>query len=91
MIRRPVDFRALNEARSSRPRERVVGPDHGPVLVVGGSGPVASGKSTLASHLAERLEQMAAEFGQSAGVADIVAFVRAKSARALCQPNTEGR
>ena len=36
--------------------------------------------------LAERVERLADEFGDAAGVADIVAFVRAKSSRALCRP-----
>ncbi len=39
--------------------------------------------------LAERVERLAAELGDTAGVADIVAFVRAKSARALCRPKAE--
>jgi UDP-N-acetylglucosamine acyltransferase len=39
--------------------------------------------------LAERVERLAAELGESAGVADIVAFVRAKSSRALCRPKRE--
>ncbi len=39
--------------------------------------------------LAERVERLAAELGESAGVADIVAFVRAKSSRALCRPKKE--
>ncbi len=39
--------------------------------------------------LAERVERLAAEFGDSAGVADIVAFVRTKSSRALCRPKSE--
>ena len=39
--------------------------------------------------LAERVESLADEFGESAGVADIVAFVRAKSSRALCRPKAE--
>ena len=40
--------------------------------------------------LAERVERLAAELGDSAGVADIVAFVRAQSARALCRPKGNG-
>ncbi len=39
--------------------------------------------------LAERVERLATELGDAAGVADIVAFVRAKSARALCRPKRE--
>ncbi len=39
--------------------------------------------------LAERVERLAAELGDAAGVADIVAFVRAKSSRALCRPKKE--
>ncbi len=39
--------------------------------------------------LAERVERLATELGESAGVADLVAFVRAKSSRALCRPKTE--
>jgi UDP-N-acetylglucosamine acyltransferase len=39
--------------------------------------------------LAERVERLAAELGESAGVGDIVAFVRAKSSRALCRPKRE--
>ncbi len=39
--------------------------------------------------LAERVERLAAELGDSAGVADIVTFVRAQSARALCRPKSE--
>ncbi len=39
--------------------------------------------------LAERVERLAAELGDAAGVADIVAFVRAKSSRALCRPKRE--
>jgi UDP-N-acetylglucosamine acyltransferase len=39
--------------------------------------------------LAERVERLAAEHGESAGVAAIVAFVRAKSSRALCRPKAE--
>ncbi|MHA1151648.1 MAG: acyl-ACP--UDP-N-acetylglucosamine O-acyltransferase [Alphaproteobacteria bacterium] len=38
--------------------------------------------------LAERVERLAAELGESAGVADIVAFVRAKSSRPLCRPKS---
>ena len=41
--------------------------------------------------LAERVERLAAELGDSAGVADLVAFVRAKSSRALCRPKGNGR
>ncbi len=40
--------------------------------------------------LAERVERLAAELGDSAGVADLVAFVRAKSSRALCRPKGNG-
>ena len=40
--------------------------------------------------LAERVERLAAELGDSAGVADIVAFVRAQSTRALCRPKGNG-
>jgi UDP-N-acetylglucosamine acyltransferase len=40
--------------------------------------------------LAERVERLAAEFGQSAAVSDVVAFVRAKSSRALCRPKGNG-
>ncbi len=36
--------------------------------------------------LAERVERVAREFGGSAGVGEIVEFVRAESARALCRP-----
>ena len=39
--------------------------------------------------LAERVERLAAELGDAAGVADIGAFGRAKSARALCRPKRE--
>jgi len=39
--------------------------------------------------LAERVERLAAELGESAGVADIVAFVRAKSSRPLCRPKKD--
>ncbi len=39
--------------------------------------------------LAERVERLAAELGESAGVADIVAFVRAKSSRPLCRPKRD--
>ncbi len=39
--------------------------------------------------LAERVERLAAEYGEAAGVADIVAFVRAKSSRALCRPKRD--
>jgi UDP-N-acetylglucosamine acyltransferase len=39
--------------------------------------------------LAERVERLAAELGESAGVSDIVAFVRAKSSRPLCRPKRE--
>ena len=39
--------------------------------------------------LAERVERLAAELGDAAGVADIIAFVRAKSGRALCRPKRE--
>jgi UDP-N-acetylglucosamine acyltransferase len=38
--------------------------------------------------LAERVERLATELGGSAGVGDIVAFVRAQSARALCRPKS---
>lgn len=41
--------------------------------------------------LAERVERLAGELGDTASVADIVAFVRAKSARALCRPHAEER
>ena len=41
--------------------------------------------------LAERVERLAAKLGDAAGVADIVAFVRAKSSRALCRPDTKER
>jgi len=40
--------------------------------------------------LAERVERLAADLGDSAGVAEIVAFVRAQSARALCRPKGNG-
>ncbi len=40
--------------------------------------------------LAERVERLAAEFGQSAAVSDVVAFVRAPSSRALCRPKGNG-
>jgi len=40
--------------------------------------------------LAERVERLAVDFGDSAGVAEIVAFVRAQSARALCRPKGNG-
>jgi UDP-N-acetylglucosamine acyltransferase len=40
--------------------------------------------------LAERVERLAAELGDSAGVADLVDFVRAKSSRALCRPKGNG-
>lgn len=39
--------------------------------------------------LAERTERLAKDLGGSAGVADIVAFVRAESSRALCRPKAE--
>ena len=39
--------------------------------------------------LAERVERMAQEFGGTAGVNEIVDFVRAESARALCRPRAE--
>ena len=39
--------------------------------------------------LAERVERVAREFGESAGVAEIVDFVRAESSRALCRPRAE--
>lgn len=39
--------------------------------------------------LAERVERVAREFGGTAGVSEIVDFVRAESARALCQPRAE--
>ncbi len=40
--------------------------------------------------LAERVERLAAEFGEAAAVADLIAFVRAKSSRALCRPKGNG-
>ena len=40
--------------------------------------------------LAERVERLAAEFGQSAAVSDVVDFVRAQSSRALCRPKGNG-
>jgi len=40
--------------------------------------------------LAERVERLAAEFGDAAAVADLIAFVRAKSSRALCRPKGNG-
>lgn len=40
--------------------------------------------------LAERVERLAVEFGDTAGVAEIVAFARAQSARALCRPKGNG-
>ena len=40
--------------------------------------------------LAERVERLAADFGDSASVAEIVTFVRAQSARALCRPKGNG-
>jgi UDP-N-acetylglucosamine acyltransferase len=40
--------------------------------------------------LAERVERLAADLGDSAGVAEIVTFVRAQSARALCRPKGNG-
>ena len=40
--------------------------------------------------LAARVERLAAELGESAGVGDIVAFVRAQSSRALCRPKGNG-
>ena len=40
--------------------------------------------------LAERVERLAVDFGDSASVAEIVAFVRAQSARALCRPKGNG-
>jgi UDP-N-acetylglucosamine acyltransferase len=39
--------------------------------------------------LAERVERVARELGATAGVSEIVAFVRAESARALCRPRAE--
>jgi UDP-N-acetylglucosamine acyltransferase len=39
--------------------------------------------------MAERLEEVARVFSQSAVVGDIVAFIRAKSSRSLCQPRGE--
>jgi UDP-N-acetylglucosamine acyltransferase len=36
--------------------------------------------------LAERIDRVAAAFGDAAGIRDIVAFVRAESSRALCRP-----
>jgi UDP-N-acetylglucosamine acyltransferase len=39
--------------------------------------------------LAERIERVAQEFGGTAGVNEIVEFVRAESARALCRPRAE--
>ncbi len=40
--------------------------------------------------LAERVERLAVDLGDSAGVAEIVAFVRAQSARGLCRPKGNG-
>ncbi len=40
--------------------------------------------------LAERVERLATEFGDAAAVADLIAFVRAKSSRALCRPKGNG-
>ena len=40
--------------------------------------------------LAERVERLAADFSDSASVAEIVTFVRAQSARALCRPKGNG-
>lgn len=39
--------------------------------------------------LAERVERLAEEYGESAAVSDIVAFVRSKSSRALCRPKRD--
>ena len=39
--------------------------------------------------LAERVERVARELGRAAGVSEIVDFVRAQSARALCRPRAE--
>ena len=40
--------------------------------------------------LAERVERLATEFGDAAAVADLIAFVRTKSSRALCRPKGNG-
>jgi UDP-N-acetylglucosamine acyltransferase len=45
-----------------------------------------SGEDTLA----ERVEHIAGELGETRGVTDIVAFVRGGSNRALCRPKTSG-